>query len=98
MGNELKVGDLAMIKTGLNFGIVVTLVSFHASGRVFLKSGCYSDVCEPVFRCEGDGLVARIGGTLMPVKDGLIAPRYLMPLRGDFEPEQQKDREAEPCA
>lgn len=24
--------------------------------------------------------------------------RYLMPLRGDFEPDQQEQREAEPCA
>lgn len=98
MGSELKVGDLAMIKTGLNFGIVVTLVSFHTSGRVFLKSGCYSNVCEPEWRCEGAGLVARIGKKIMPVKDGLIAPRHLMPLRGDFQPKQQMTREAAPCA
>lgn len=38
---------------------------------------------------------------VMVTKDGchyLYRPSELMPLRGDFEPEQQKAKEGEPCA
>nr|WP_194732736.1 hypothetical protein [Pseudomonas typographi] len=48
---------------------------------------------SPAWLVAGEGLVASNGS----VGFALVLPLNLMPLRGDFTPEQQKAREAEPC-
>lgn len=95
MSHQFKPGDLAMIICGPISGCVVELVSFHTSGLVMLASGLASKVAEPEWLVTGSGLTARFGAgeERYPVKDGLIPPRFLMPLRGDFAPEQAKSRE-----
>ena len=95
MSHNFKPGDLAIITFGLNGGCCVSLISFHDKGRVILQNGMYTDAEGQEWRVEGENLVARAGidDSLIPVKDGLIHQKYLMPLRGDFTPEQQKSRE-----
>ena len=97
MSHNFKPGDPAIITVGLNGGCCVRLISFHTQGRVILKTGMYTDVKGDEWRVEGDNLVARAGSddSLIPVQDGLIHKKYLMPLRGDFAPEQQKSREVD---
>lgn len=96
MSHNFKPGDLAIITVGLNGGCCVRLISFHDRGRVILKNGMYTEAKGQEWRVEGDNLVARAGvdDALISVRDGLIHQRYLMPLRGDFAPEQQKGKEA----
>ncbi len=95
MKNQFKPGDLALIISGPNAGCCVELISFHSGGSVLLSSGCLGDVDEPSWLVTGGGLTAKFGSLpeRRQVKDGLIGPELLMPLRGDFAPEQQKSRE-----
>ena len=95
MSHNFKTGDLALIVSGPNSGCSVELLSFHVDGQVLLGSGMYSSVREPEWLVAGPGITARFGKSMArhQVKDGLIPPRFLMPLRGDFQPEQQKSRE-----
>ncbi|MFJ1336778.1 hypothetical protein ACIKP7_01400 [Pseudomonas caricapapayae] len=99
MSHQFKPGDLAIITCGVNAGCCVTLISHHNSGRVILKNGLFTDAKPGEWRVEGQNLVARIGMRSKPerVPDGLIEEKYLMPIQGDFAPEQQKAKEAEPC-
>lgn len=104
MGNQFKPGDLAMIIGALN---VVSNIGKTCELVEFLLPGEISDWRDP-----SDGMRLRNGtgkAAWLVVGDGvrsscgssgwvLAHPRHLMPLRGDFEPEQQKQREAEPCA
>lgn len=98
--SQFKPGDLALIIGGPCAGCCVELISFHAKGSyVMVSSGslCFADVAS--WRVSGAGLTAKFGNLpeRRPVKDGLIGPELLMPLRGDFQPEQQKAKEVEPC-
>lgn len=92
MGNQFKVGDLAMTKISipaLPAGSVVELVeAVNKDGFVHAEDG-------QVFIAVQDGWLCR-----HPLIDRSLAyaESSLMPLRGDFEPEQHKQREAEPCA
>lgn len=91
MGNQFKVGDLA-----------ITLIDLPP-----VMAGSVVELLERV--TEGD-VVSTPVGPLVATRNGWIcahelAPgnvgyvdQALMPLRGDFETEQQKQREAEPCA
>ncbi|MCK0543558.1 hypothetical protein JTE78_12375 [Pseudomonas syringae pv. aptata] len=44
------------------------------------------------YQCRITGLITRTPRT------AFVESRHLMPLRGDTAPEQQKSKEAEPCA
>lgn len=93
---QFKPGDLALIIGGPVAGCCVELISFHCAGsRVLLASGSYCTSDVESWRVCGDGLTAKFGNfpERRPVKDGLIKPELLMPLRGDFQPEQQKSQE-----
>ncbi|WP_122408965.1 hypothetical protein [Pseudomonas viridiflava] len=95
MAHQFKPGDLALIVTGPNAGHCVELISYHASGDVRLHSGCWTQAYVPSWQITGSGLTAHfegVPGTHL-VTYGLIGERCLMPLRGDFAPEQQKDKE-----
>lgn len=90
--SKFKAGDLALVISGQCTGKCVELISFHCTGTVKLASGLWStEIAEPSWRISGEGLVAKLSnGELMQVQDGIIAERWLMPLRWNFQPEQQK--------
>ncbi|OKO50344.1 hypothetical protein [Pseudomonas sp. BTN1] len=97
MSHNFKPGDLALIVGGPCAGCCVDLISFHPGGSdVLVASGYYCYAHTASWRVAGIGLTAKFGNfpERRPVKDGLIGPELLMPLRGDFTPEQQKAKEA----
>ncbi|MBD9573756.1 hypothetical protein IB260_00410 [Pseudomonas sp. PDM23] len=95
--SKFKAGDLALVIAGPCTGKCVELISFHCTGTVKLASGLWStEITEPSWRISGEGLSAQLSnGERMPVQDGIIAERRLMPIRGDFQSEQQKEKEVE---
>ncbi|MBI6975121.1 MULTISPECIES: hypothetical protein [Pseudomonas] len=97
MSHNFKPGDLALIVKGPCVGCCVDLISFHAANTdVLLASGSFGSSDVAAWRVSGNGLTARFGTSAerRPVKDGLIPSGHLMPLRGDFTPEQQTAKEA----
>lgn len=95
MSHQFKTGDLALIIAGPNAGSCVELVSFHVSGDVRLGNGCWTLAYVPSWQVSGSGLAATFDGVpgRHKVTHGLISEPYLMPLRGNFAPEQTKSRE-----
>ncbi|MNO66377.1 hypothetical protein D3C76_571640 [compost metagenome] len=105
MNHQFKPGDLALIvgahRFTENIGKTCELVEFLVPGQV----SAWRDPADgrPVSNASGrecwlvvgEGLVSSIQDTSGAC---LAMPAHLMPLRGDFEPEQQKAKEAEPCA
>ncbi len=90
MNHQFKPGDLALTLVSLpghlNAGACVSV-------RRILEAG------DEYRMRDGMHLAAR--KMIMVTRDGshyLFKPAELMPLRGDFEPEQQKAKGAEPCA
>ena len=89
MSHQFKHGDLALVIAGTLLGESVEVLHW----------------VEPGGELEGsDGRILRLskksGGYLVQGRDHRVVKHgfNLMPLRGDFEPEQQKAKEAEPCA
>lgn len=95
--SKFKAGDLALVVAGPCTGKCVELISFHCSGTVKLASGLWStEISQPSWRISGDDLTAQLSnGERVPVKDGIIPEKGLMPLRGDFQSEQQKAKGVE---
>lgn len=107
MSHQFKPGDLALVagsRTGTspNIGRAVELVIKLVPGQVFdtpdggkatNDSGCvaWAVHAEGATAVGGSGRVD-VGGIF------LTQERFLIPLRGDFTNEQQKVKEAEPCA
>ena len=104
MSHKFKPGDLALIvgasNVTSNIGQVCELVEHlpndSISNWVDPSDGCriQNTAGVPAWLVTGDGLASWCGG----IGWVLALERHLMPLRGDFEPEQQKAKEAEPCA
>ncbi|OSN39543.1 hypothetical protein [Pseudomonas syringae] len=103
MSHQFKPGDLALIvdrrARETNVGRVVRLVesmgfpdTYQWEGITYINPRA-SQVW--VIEVEGSPLETRFGGL---VTRGPICEYKLMPLRGDFAPEQQKAKEVEPCA
>lgn len=106
MSSDFKVGDLALVinsNHGVNLGKVVELIRFDDSEKIAIP--------EEGARCftpNPDRLACWVvlgefsaDSTLRGIIDCKVVAcpqSWLMPLRGDFTPEQQKVREAEPCA
>jgi hypothetical protein len=107
MSHNFKTGDLALIINSgdpINIGRTVRLVEFIAAhGESFTHEGVHFGSREVdtwiVETLDGSKTLASgyIQRTIM-VSSGPCRQKWLMPLRGDFAPEQQKTREAEPCA
>ncbi|MGA5718136.1 hypothetical protein ACPCWF_05825 [Pseudomonas atacamensis] len=94
MTNNFKPGDPALLLIGigpLGAGSLVELVKRIGAGtEVVLMGGGKAECLE----CSWVFSSAQI-----PEPGLAFAPeRLLMPLRGNFAPEQQKAKEAEPCA
>lgn len=103
MSHNFKAGDLALI-VGSNFqgspniGKSVELVGFYKPGDdLITPDGTEVEFCgdRAAWLCEGQGLMARDMNDAWVYQGGVTFcnERYLMPLRGDFAPEQQKSRE-----
>ncbi|SHM77805.1 hypothetical protein [Phytopseudomonas punonensis] len=91
MRNQFKVGDLAITLIDLPpvmAGSVVELLEYFSRGDIIR-----GPVRDHIARLPG-WICAH---QLVPL-NAAYGEHSLMPLRGDFEPEQQKQREAEPCA
>lgn len=92
MSNQFKAGDLAItLKPGYGIAAMATVQL-----ELFLGKGKKAQ--EPdgnLWTAPFDGWVVGRDG-----EDGFgfFKASSLMPLRGYFEPEQQKSKEAEPCA
>lgn len=92
MSHQFKRGDLALVISGGKLGETAELVRFVLPGDVVI-SRTTGKVYE--FRPAAGG-----GGWLCNFRDcqAVKHEKNLMPLRGDFAPEQQKAKEVEPCA
>ena len=103
MSHNFKPGDLALIvgsRLGAspNTGKSVELIQPVMPGGSFTTPDGFerrSGVDYPAWLVVGEGLVATTISDRRVCCGGacLIQERYLMPLRGDFAPEQQKSRE-----
>lgn len=96
MIHEFKPGDLALVIHHTYppaIGLCVELVSRHLVGPVDRR-----DPMDPgVYEQEGGDPVWVVAD--MEGEPGVIVwEKWIMPPRGDFAPEQQKAKEAEPCA
>jgi hypothetical protein len=88
MSHQFKPGDLALTKVydaALPAGSQVELVRYIAKGELVYKG----------FRAPTPGWICAKPGITAILAYG---EHELIPLRGDFAPEQQKAREAQPCA
>lgn len=107
MNHKFKSGDLALIiNSGApeNIGKTVRLVEFVAAhGEGFVHEGVmFGPRPEATWIVESlNGSKSLVGGYIqrnIMVSSGPCRQKWLMPLRGDFTPEQQKAKESEPCA
>ncbi|KPB83827.1 hypothetical protein BTW15_01330 [Pseudomonas syringae pv. tomato] len=92
MSNQFKPGDLALVIGGETF------LGNQVEVQRWVNPG--DEIIGPrggIWRLNPS---APAGGWLVSCQGKLCVklPRCLMPLRGDFAPEQQKAKEAEPCA
>jgi len=93
--SQFKSGDLALVvatKTGLNIGKVVTLDRMILAGERIELDDMILNVVEDGWLATGD-LLASFPIGVKQVKQHGFRTKCLMPLRGDFAPEQQKSRE-----
>jgi hypothetical protein len=95
MRHTFKPGELAMIvgtiKRPENVGKACELVAFMAPGaRLIIEFNGPLEVThigsQPAWLVAGDGVTGSTGKLGL----ALVRPDHLMPLRGDFTPEQQK--------
>jgi hypothetical protein len=97
--SQLKPGDLALIIKSTNeenIGRVVTIVSFTCQGeRIDQDNAGFSIADHGDVIVDGEIVVRRKRDKKIKhtVSRHVFSPDCLMPLRGDFAPEQQKSRE-----
>lgn len=101
MNHQFKPGDLALITAAANFGRVAMIIYGHMGpDRIELPSGRFQLIPEGVmsWQIEAEGLVGTmLNGRQVIVGCMAYSSKWLIPLRGDFTPEQQKANEVEPC-
>ena len=89
MSRNFKPGDLALTlvdRCGVPAMTQVELVELVAPGTLLtMVNGGKARFSYPSWRCST---------ALIPDADLMFRPKELMPLRGDFAPEQQKAKEA----
>lgn len=102
MSHQLKPGDLALVIRHENAGRAVTLIRQHLGPMTFRNKHGYQVIPSGVvaWEIEADSLIATRTSTghVVIVDNLAIGEKCLVPLRGDFAREQQKAKEAEPCA
>lgn len=106
MSNQFKPGDLALIigskvPDSPNVGRSVELVRLIRTGeRLDKGDGTFArHVGGEAWIVSAKGLKLRSlsRGWIDASDQAVCSEKYLIPLRGDFEPEQQKAKEAESC-
>lgn len=93
--SQFKPGDLALVvasKSGLNIGKVVTLDRMFRAGEQIELDGISLNCVSDGWLVSGD-LLASTNNGIKKTKQHGFRTKNLMPLRGDFAPEQQKSRE-----
>lgn len=98
--SKFKAGDLALVIGERNFGRCVELISFHVGPcRVDIKGNRWVIVPEgvPAWRVTAKDLAGELvpSGKAVKTDEVLIRESKLIPLKGDFQPEQQKAKEVE---
>jgi len=103
MSHNFKPGDLAMIigatKLTDQIGVVCELVQFVRDGDEYQTPN--NNLCQArlsAWIVVGDSVSGRYlerktGKEVRTPGQALVSEKFLMPLRGDFAPEQQKSRE-----
>lgn len=99
--SKFKAGDLALVVRCKDapemVGKCVELVEFVRFGDLPSHDSGWSPFSEDAWLVTGESLVAMTRYGLQPAEFTAFAERCLLPLRGDFHPEQQKAKEEEPC-
>ncbi|WP_426125208.1 hypothetical protein [Pseudomonas sp. PSPC2-3] len=92
MNHNFKPGDLALVISGGYMGQTAELMHFVMPNEVVV-----SPVSGKKYQFRPS---AGIGGWMCRFRDewAIKHEKNLIPLRGDFTHEQQKAKEAEPCA
>lgn len=106
MNRNFKPGDLALIVSAqvrVEFiGCVVELQQRVSPGEIYVSPSSKASVLNASashsWVCTGECFNFPEEGEFGGAGWAQVAERHLMPLRGDFTPEQQKAKEAEPCA
>lgn len=95
--SNFKAGDLAMLTDPNNFGTTVELVSFHVGPH---QINHHEGHCQTIpsgasgWIVRADAIVSEnILGDFIPVRELAFREKWLMPLRGDFQPEREKSQE-----
>ncbi|MCC0321263.1 hypothetical protein [Pseudomonas aeruginosa] len=96
--SKFKVGDLAMVIGSRNFGRCVELISRHVGPcRVEVAGNRWVAVPDgvPAWLVAAEGMKAELTKSNRVVKtdEVVVSEVKLVPLRGDFQPEQQKAKE-----
>lgn len=97
--SKFKAGDLAMIVSSLspeNVGRVVELVRRVSGESIVLTDGSTAKVSASIcWEITGESLIATSAfyPEGIPVRYAVIEERKLMPLRGDFQPEEERETE-----
>lgn len=93
MSNQLKAGDICLVvgcdKCHVNLGKVVELVRFVSKGEKAINGLANRDC----WVTRGEGIAYASGDDVVIGNIGLSAPNHLMPLRGDFAPEEMLEME-----
>lgn len=94
MSNQFKAGDLTLIVFSLNpshMGQCVEVMDVFVDSKCEYLYGGHEHMTDATGRSCAFVRVRDTGAWI-------YQQRHLMPLRGDFETERQKAKEAEPCA
>lgn len=98
--SNFKAGDLAIIVRAIdeeNIGKVVELVGWSEEAEIVLSDGARVRNPNRLLCWEVAAAGLRATSLLNPdgftTDRGAIPERYLIPLRGDFQPERQKSQE-----
>lgn len=90
MSHQFKPGDLALTLVAIP-GLIDAGVTVEVS-KIILPGDRFRICGEP------QRAVKTIVSVVRDSEKFGFEPKHLMPLRGDFQPEQQKAKEAEKCA
>lgn len=99
MSHQFKSGDFVVIvganSLTQNIGKQCRLREYVTKGDLYVAPNgiVYQHEDVPCWTLVGDGLVAVVEDEVVDLGFGIHEPRHLMPLRGDFAPEQAKSRE-----
>lgn len=99
MSHNFKSGDQVIIiganTLTQNIGKQCELRELVVEGQCYVAPNgeVYEHKGSPCWTLVGEGLLAIVEGELVEFGFGCHEPRHLMPLKGEFEPEQQKSLE-----